>query len=213
MSERVSESVSERQGEALGETAFPRGHQATRETQVLPGDYGADVFGETAFPRGQRENEVESSAWARLGSLKTAWARLARGCRETIFARKWGYRDANDPKDGKDVKPLIYANPNSAVGESTDTRRMGTIGQSNEPTHPPSPSLWRASVGCYIGLGCRSLSHPPSLRSSRLHLVSARQVGAASGSCGDMQRSQTAATQEGGNSWSKGGNIPGYSRL
>jgi hypothetical protein len=44
--------------------------------------------------------KVKSSAWARLGSLKTAWARLARGCRETIFARRWGYRDANDPKDG-----------------------------------------------------------------------------------------------------------------
>jgi hypothetical protein len=41
---------------------------------------------------------VKSSAWARLGSLKTAWARLAGGCRETILARKWGYRDANDPK-------------------------------------------------------------------------------------------------------------------
>jgi hypothetical protein len=44
--------------------------------------------------------KVKSSAWARLGSLKTAWARLARGWREMIFARKWGYGDANDPKDG-----------------------------------------------------------------------------------------------------------------
>jgi hypothetical protein len=139
----------------------------------------------------------------RLGSLKTAWARLARGCRETIFARKWGYRDANDPKDGKDVKPLIYANPNSAVGESTDTRRMGTIGQSNEPTHPPPPSLWRASVGCYIGLGCRSLSHPPSRRSfgetSRLAVVFyGSEKPSSLGSYGDMRRSQTAATQEWG---------------
>jgi hypothetical protein len=47
---------------------------------------------------GFEHQKLKSSAWARLGSLKTAWARLARGCREMIIARKWGYGDAGDPK-------------------------------------------------------------------------------------------------------------------
>jgi hypothetical protein len=55
--------------------------------------------------------KVKSSAWARLGSLKTAWARLARGCRETIFARKWGYGDASDPKRRVRLRSCLRPTP------------------------------------------------------------------------------------------------------
>jgi hypothetical protein len=51
----------------------------------------------------------KSSAWARLGSLKTAWARLARGCREKIFAREragFGGRMILGGLNGRTLAPL-----------------------------------------------------------------------------------------------------------
>jgi hypothetical protein len=55
--------------------------------------------------------KVKSSAWARLGSLKTAWARLARGCREMIIARKWGYGDASDPNRRQAKQTFQFTTP------------------------------------------------------------------------------------------------------
>jgi hypothetical protein len=68
--------------------------------------------------------KVKSSAWARLGSLKTAWARLARGCREMIFARKWGYGDASDPKRRQAKRP-------NEEGEIIGRRSQGNENQRN----------------------------------------------------------------------------------
>jgi hypothetical protein len=84
---------------------------------------------------------------------------LARGWREKIFAREWGYGDANDPKDGKDLKDmksLMNANPDRietgrrlSVGEPGSAGKKTVMEHSIEPAHPPSLRYGAASVGCY----------------------------------------------------------------